>query len=143
MGPIEEHVNVGDVLEEQVKDGDVGTCLSLSPVNLDQDFAAANPPDKSSLDSLPEEDDDCVLIDGHHKSPMALNRSLSKYSLLDAWTRNNLTTSHSKFSGRSTSWHKFLQPELHCKQCSFPKSSTIIFIRDQAYLNKCSNMVTL
>jgi hypothetical protein len=139
VGPTEKHVNIGDVLEEQVKDGDVGACLSLSPVNLDQDFAAANPLDKSRLDSSPEDDDDCVLIDGAPKCPVAPNQSLSIYSLSDAWTRNNLQTSHSKFSGTSTSWHKFLQPELHCKQCSFPQSSTIIFIGDQVYLNKCSN----
>ena len=143
VGHIDQHVKVEDVIEEQVK---VGASLSLAPVNLDQDFAAANSPDKSRLD--PEEDEYCVLIDGPHKSPVAPNRSLSKYSLSDAWTRNNLTSSHSKFSGTSTSWHKFLQPELHCKQCSFPQSSTIILIGDQAYFNKCSNttvwlMVTL
>jgi hypothetical protein len=138
VGPIEEHGNVGDVLEEQVKDGDVGACLSLSPVNLDQDFAAENPPDKSRLDSSPEEDDDCVFIDGAPKCPVAPNQS-SMYSLSDAWTRNNLQTSQSKFSGTSTSLHNFLQPELHCKQCSFPQSSTNIFIGDQAYINKCTN----
>jgi hypothetical protein len=84
VGPIEEHVNVGDVLKEQVKDGDVGACLSLSPVNLDLDFAAANPPNKSRLDSSPEEDDDCVFIDGAPKCPVAPNQSLSIYSLSDA-----------------------------------------------------------
>ncbi len=89
------------------------------------------------------------LLSYHNqKVDSSIHRSLSKYSLSDAWTRNNLTSSHSKFSGTSTSWHKFLQPELHCKQCSFPQSSTIIFIGDQAYFNKCSNttvwlMVTL
>jgi hypothetical protein len=128
-----EHVKVGDVIEEQVK---VGAPLSVAPVNLNQKFAAANSPDKSRLDP---EDNECVLIDGPHNFPVAPNRSLSKYSLSDAWTRNNLTTSHSKFSGASTSWHKLLQPELHCKQCSFPHSSTIIFIGDQSYLNKCTN----
>jgi hypothetical protein len=108
-----------------------------APVNLDPKFAAANSPDKSKLED--PDDNECVLIDGPHKSPEAPNRSLSKYSLSDAWTRNNLTTSHIKFSGTSTYSHKFLQPELHCKQCSFPQSSTIIFIGDQAYFNKCSN----
>jgi len=58
----------GDVIEEQVK---VGASLLLAPVNLDQDFAAVNSPDKSRLD--PEEDEYCVLIDGPHKSPVAPN----------------------------------------------------------------------
>jgi len=133
VGHIDKHVKFGDFIEEQVK---VGASLSVAPVNLDQKFAAANSPDKSILDS---EENECVLIDGPHNSPMAPNRSLSKYSCSDAWTKNNLTTSHSKFSGTSTSWHQFLQPELCCKQCSFPHSSTIIFIEDQAYLNKCTN----
>jgi hypothetical protein len=114
VGHIDQHVKVGDVIEEQVK---VDASLSLAPVNLDQDFAAANSPDKSRLD--PEEDEYCVLIDGPHKSPVAPNRSLSKYSLSDAWTRNNLTTSHSKFSGTSTSWHKFLQPSFVASNVPF------------------------
>jgi hypothetical protein len=33
---------------------------------------------------------------------------------------NALVTSHSKFSGRSTSTHMFLNPEVHCASCSFP-----------------------
>ena len=139
VGPIEEHVNVGDVLEEQVLDGDVGEMSFIITRKSRSNFAAANPPDKSKLDSSPEEDDDCVFIDGAPKCPVAPNRSLSIYSLSDAWTRKNLQKSHSKFSGTSTSWHMFLQPELHCKQCSFPQSSTIIFIGDQAYINKCTN----
>ena len=133
VGHIDKRVKVGDVIEEQVK---VGASLSVAPVNLDKKFVAANSPDKSRLDS---EDNECVLIDGPPNSTEAPNRSLSKYSLSDAWTKNNLTTSHSKFSGTSTSWHQFLQPELHCKQCSFPHSATIIFIGDQAYFNKCTN----
>jgi len=120
VGHIDKHVKFGDIIEEQVK---VGASLSVAPVNLDKKIAAANSPDKSRLDS---EDDECVLIDGPHNSPVAPNRSLSKYSLSDVWTKNNLTTSHIKFSGTSTSWHQFLQPELRCKQCSFPHSSTII-----------------
>ena len=67
MGHIDQHVKVGDVIEEQVK---VGASLSLAPVNLDQTFAAANSPDKSRLDP---EDNECVLIDGPHKSPVAPN----------------------------------------------------------------------
>jgi len=135
VGHIDKHVKVGDIIEEPVK---VGASLSVAPVNLDKKFAAATSPDKSRLDSE-DEDNECVLIDGPPNSPEAPNRSLSKYSLSEAWTKNNLTTSHSKFSGTSTSWHQFLQPELHCKQCSFPHSATIIFIGDQAYFNKCTN----
>jgi len=84
VGHIDKHVKVGDVTEEQVK---AGASLSAAPVNLDQKFAAANSPDKSRLDS---EDNECVLIDGPHNSPVAPNQSLSKYSLSDAWTKNNL-----------------------------------------------------
>ncbi len=84
VGHIDKHVKVGDVIEEQVK---IGAFLSVAPVNLDQIFAAANSPDKSRLDS---EDNECVLIDGPHNSPVAPNQSLSKYSLSDAWTKNNL-----------------------------------------------------
>jgi hypothetical protein len=39
VGHIDQYIKVGDVIEEQVK---VGASLSLAPVNLDQDFAAAN-----------------------------------------------------------------------------------------------------
>jgi hypothetical protein len=96
-----------------------------APVNLDPKFEAANSPDESKVDT---EDNEVVFIDGPHKSPVAPNRSLSKYSLSDAWSSNNLISSHSKFTGSSTSWHNFLTPELHCKQCSFPHETTIIFI---------------
>ncbi len=126
--------------------GDVGACDSypgLLPVDLDQNFAAANVginyPEKSRVDSSPEDEEYCVLIDQPLGQPLSTNRSLSKYSLSDAWTRENLSTFHSKFSGTSTSWHMFLQHELHCKQCSFPESVTTIFIGDQAYINKCTN----
>ena len=136
VGHIDHHVNDGDIIDEQVK---VSASLSLAPVNLTQDFAAANSPDKSRLDSSPEKDVECVVLDVAPKRPGAPNRSLSIYSLSDAWNRNNLQTSHSKFSGTSSSWHMFLLPELHCKQCSFPSSSTTIHIGDQAYINKCTN----
>jgi hypothetical protein len=72
VGQIDQHVKVGEVIEEQVK---VGASLSLAPVSLDQTFAAANSPGKSRLDP---EDNECVVIDGPHKSPVAPNRSLSK-----------------------------------------------------------------
>ena len=68
IGHIDQHVKVGDVIEEQVK---VGASLSVAPVNLDKKFAAANSPDKSRLDS---EDNECVfLIDGPPNSPEAPN----------------------------------------------------------------------
>jgi hypothetical protein len=50
-----------------------------------------------------------------------------------------LVTSHNKFSGRSTSTHMFLNPELHCATCFFPQSLTLISIGDKNYINKCSN----
>jgi hypothetical protein len=60
VGQIDQHVKVGEVIEEQVK---VGASLSLALVSLDQTFAAANSPGKSRLNP---EDNECVVIDGPH-----------------------------------------------------------------------------
>ena len=57
----------------------------------------------------------------------------------DAWAMKSLAKSHSKFSGRSTSLHMLLSPELHCPTCSFPESITTIFIGDKDYIHKCTN----
>jgi hypothetical protein len=80
----------------------------------------------------------CVVFDkpvGYHE---ASNCSLEKYSLAEALKMDALETSHSKFSGRSTSTHMFLNPEVHCVSCSFPQSSSFICIGNKNYINKCS-----
>ncbi len=81
----------------------------------------------------------CVVFNkpvGYHE---ASNHSLEKYSLAEAWKMDALVTSHSKFSGRSTSTHMFLNPDIHCASCSFSQSSTFICIGNKNYTNKCSN----
>ncbi len=114
----------------------------LSPVNLDENFAAANEVDvgnHSNPESTSSDSEMCVVFDkpvGYHE---ASNHSLEKYSFAEAWKMDALVTSHSKFSGRSTSTHMFLNPEVHCATCSFPQSSTFICIGDKNYINKCSN----
>jgi hypothetical protein len=67
--------------------------------------------------------------------PIVLFKSilLQRLGKMDA-----LLTSHSKFSGRSTSIYMFLNPELHCVTCSFPQYLTLICIGNKNYINKCS-----
>ena len=62
---------------------------------------------------------------GYKKST---NPTLSKYSILEAWTMDHLAKVHSKFSGSSASSHMFLLPELHRETCSFPDSVSTIHI---------------
>jgi hypothetical protein len=81
----------------------------------------------------------CVMFDKPVGYPKASNCSLEKYSLAEAWKMVALVTSHKKISGRSTSTHMFLNPELHCVTCSFPQYLTLIFIGNKNYINKCSN----
>jgi hypothetical protein len=92
----------------------LGPCHSpkLSPLNLDENFAAANEVDvgnHSNPESLSSDSEMCVVFDkpvGYHE---ASNHSLEKYSLAEAWKMDALVTSHSKFSGRSTSTHMFFE----------------------------------
>ena len=134
---------VNDPIAKKVEKVDLGPCHSpnLSPVNLDENFAAANEVDvgnHSNPESPSSDSEMCVVFDkpvGYHE---ASNRSLEKYSLAEAWKMDALVTSHSKFSGRSTSTHMFLNPEVHCASCSFPQSSTFICIGNKNYINKCS-----
>ncbi len=135
---------VNDPIAKKVEKGDLGPCHSpkLSPVNLDENFAAdnegnvSNHPNPESPSSYSQM---CVVFDkpvGYHE---ASNCSLEKYSLAEACKMDALVTSHSKYSGRSTSTHNFLNPEVHCASCSFPQSSTFICIGNKNYIYKCSN----
>ncbi len=122
----------------------MGPCHSpkLSAVNLDENFAAANEVDVGNHfnpESPSSDSEMCVVFDkpvGYHE---ASNCSLEKYSLAEAWKMDALVTSHRKFSGRSTSTHMFLNPEIHCASCFFPQPSTFICIGNKNYINKCSN----
>ncbi len=124
---------VNDPIAKNIEKVDLGPCHSpkLSPVNLDENFAAANEVDvgnHSNPESPSSDSEMCVVFDklvGYHE---ASNRSLEKYSLAEVWKTDALVTSHSKFSGRSTSTHMILNPEVHCVSCSFPQSSTFIRI---------------
>jgi hypothetical protein len=122
---------VKDTIAKQVEKGDLGPCHSpkLSPVNLDEYFVAANEVgvgNHPSPESPSSDSEMCVMFVKPIGYPEASNRSLEKYSLTEAWKMDALVTSHSKFSGRSTSTHMFLNPELHCVTCSFPQYLTFI-----------------
>jgi hypothetical protein len=124
---------VNDPIAKKVEKVDLGPCHSpkLSPVNLDENFAAANEVDvgnHSNPESPSSDIEMCVVFDkkvGYHE---AFNHSLEKYSFAEAWKMDALVTSHSKFSIRSTSTHMFLYPEVHCVSCSFPQSSTFFVL---------------
>ncbi len=135
---------VNDPIAKKVEKGDLGPCHSpkLSPENLDENFAAANEVgvvNHSNPESPSADSEMCVRFDKPVGYPEASNHSHEKYSLAEAWKIDALVTSHSKFSGRSTSTHMFLNPEVHCVKCSFPQSSTFICIGNKNYINKCSN----
>ncbi len=109
---------VDDPISEKVETGDLGPCHSpkLSPVNLDENFAAANEVgvgNHSNPESPSSDSEMCVMFGKLVGYPEASNCSLEKYSLAEAWKMDVLVTSHSKFSGRSTSTHMFLNPEIH------------------------------
>ncbi len=92
---------VKDPIAEQVEKGDLGPCHSpkLSPVNLDENFVAANEvgvgnhpnPESSSSDS-----EMCVMFDKPVGYCEVSNHSLEKYSLAETWKMGALVTSHSK-----------------------------------------------
>ncbi len=135
---------VNEPIAKKVEKGDLGPCHSpkLSPVNLDENFAAANEVcvgNPSNPESPSADSEMCVMFDKLVGYPDASNHSHEKYSLAEAWKIDALVTSHSKFSGRSTSTHMFLNPEVHCVKCSFPQSSTFICIGNKNHINKCSN----
>ncbi len=81
---------VKNPIAKQLEKGDLGPChsLKLSPVNLDENFVAANEvgvgnypiPESPSSDS-----EMCVILDKPVLYPEASNRSLEKYSLAEAW----------------------------------------------------------
>jgi hypothetical protein len=110
---------VNDPIAKKVEKVDLGPCHSpkLFPVNLDENFAAANEVDvgnHSNPESPSSDREKYVVFDkpvGYHE---ASNHSFEKYSLAEAWKMDALVTSHSKFSGRSTSTDMFLNPEVHC-----------------------------
>ncbi len=109
----------------------------LSPVNLDQNFAAANEVgvgNHPNHESSSSDSEMCVMFDKPFENPEASNRSLEKYSLSEAWKMDALVTSHRKVAGSTTSTHMFLNPKLCCATCSFPKYSTFIFISNQNYI---------
>ena len=153
LAPIQEQsVQEGgglEPIEQQVQEADVnvGACLSpeMSPVNLDQNFAATNVggidgnPSEESRHNSPSDDAYCVMFDKPVGYPTFNNQTFPQYSISDAWAMKSLAKSHSEFSGRSTSLHILLSPELHCPTCSFPESITTIFIGDKDYIHKCTN----
>jgi hypothetical protein len=135
---------VNDPIAMKVEKGDLGPCHSpkLFPVNLDENFAAANEVgvgNHSNSESPSADSGMCVMFDKPVGYPEASNCSHEKYSLAEAWKIDAIVTSYRKFSGRSTSTHMFLNSELHCVTCSFPQSSTFICIGNKNYINKCSN----
>jgi hypothetical protein len=117
LEPVVLKAAVNDPIAKKVEKVDLGPChsLKLSPVNLDENFAAANEVDvgnHSNPESSSSDSEMCVVFDkpvGYHE---VSNCSLEKYSLAEAWKMDALVTSHSKFSGRSTSTHMLLNPEV-------------------------------
>ncbi len=89
LEPAVQKAAVKDPIAKQVEKGDLGLChsLKLSPVNLDEDFAAANEvgvgnhpnPESPSSDS-----EMCVMFDKPVGYPEVSNHSLEKYSLAEA-----------------------------------------------------------
>jgi hypothetical protein len=103
---------VNDPIAKKVEKGDLGPCHSpkLSPVNLDENFAAANEvgAGNHSNHDFPSTDSEmCVMFDKLVGYPEASSHPHEKYSLAEAWKIDALVTSCSKFSGRSTSIHMF------------------------------------
>jgi hypothetical protein len=122
----------------------LGPChsLKLSPVYLDENFAAANEVGVGShpnIESPSSNSEMCVMFDKPVGYPEVSYCSFEKYSLAEAWRMDALVTSHSKVSGRSTSTHMFLNPELHFVTCCLPQYLTLICIDNKNYINKCSN----
>ena len=80
---------VNDPIAKKVEKGDLGPCHSpkLSPVNLDENFAAANEVDvenHSNPESPSSDSEMCVVFDKLVGYCEASNRSLEKYSLAEA-----------------------------------------------------------
>jgi hypothetical protein len=117
---------VNDPTNKKVEKGDLGPCHSpkLSSVNLDENFAAANGVgvgNHSNPESPSSDSEMRVMFDKPVGYPEAFYCSHEKYSFAEAWKIDALVTSYSKISGRSTSTHMFLNPEVHCVKCSFPQ----------------------
>ncbi len=122
----------------------MGPCHSpkLSPVNIDENFVAANEVcvgNHPNPESPPSDSEMFAMFDKPVGYPEVSNNSIEKHSLAEAWKMDALVTSHSKFSVRITSTHMYLNPELQCVTCSFPQYLTLICIGDKNYINKCSN----
>ncbi len=116
---------VKDPIAKQDEKGDLGSCHypKLSPVNLDENFVAANAVgvgNHLNPESPYSDSEMCVMFGKPVGYLEVSNYSLEKYSLAEAWKMAAGVTSHSKFSGRSTSTHMFLYPEFHFVTCFFP-----------------------
>ncbi len=93
---------VNDPIAKKVEKVDLGPCHSpkLSPVKLDENFAAANEVDvgnHSNPESPSSDSKMCVVFDKPVRCYEASNYSLEKYSLAEAWKMDAFVTLTANF----------------------------------------------